>query len=119
MLACGAVYSVWCCVQCVVLCTVCDAVYSVWCCVHCVGLRTVSGGLVLVYILNFKKFLASCCHGELLLYTYDIIIQMQYDAKPRDWIQFCCIVARTLCSLLNRHWYVSGVPTLSSFMEED
>jgi len=52
---CGAVYSVWCCVQCVVLCTVCGAVYSVWCCVQCVGVCTVSFGFVLDLKSNCKK----------------------------------------------------------------
>jgi len=36
---------------------------------QCVGLCTVSGGAVLDFTSNYKKFLPSCCHKETLLFV--------------------------------------------------
>jgi len=38
------------------------------CVAQCVGLCTVSGGFVLDFTSNYKKFLPSCCHKETLLF---------------------------------------------------
>jgi len=57
------------------LCAVCGAVCSVWGCVQCVVLCKVSGGFVLNFTSDYKEFLSSCCHRDTLLLRKGTLIQ--------------------------------------------